>query len=136
MDKDTAFSIVDALANGTDPMTGERFDESSPYNHPEIIRALFFILREQTPVKKVKKSLEEKQQDNLAKGQPMNFGLPWTDDCIALVIEQFNLNVPVDAIAQDAARKPTSILSLLTKKEIITEEQAFSMGLRYSNTRR
>ncbi|MDX3774995.1 hypothetical protein QE250_12795 [Chromatiaceae bacterium AAb-1] len=133
MEKDKAFSIVDALANGINPVTGECFPEDSPYNHPDIIRALFSVLREQQTVKKPKKSLEEKQQENLAKGLPMNYGLPWTDENIDLVIKQFALNVPIDVIANQIARKPGSIIGLLKKKEIITEEQAFSMGLRHRN---
>ncbi len=37
--------IIQALANGTDPVTGEVFPDASPYNHPKIIRALFQTLK-------------------------------------------------------------------------------------------
>jgi len=36
--------ILQALAAGTDPITGEVFPADSPYNQPEIIRALFFAI--------------------------------------------------------------------------------------------
>lgn len=133
MDQKTAFSIIDALANGTDPITGECFLENSPYNHPDVIRALFFVLRNQSTKKSPKKSQEEKQQENLAKGLPMNYGLPWTEECVELVIQQFKSDLPIETIADNVARKPNSIIGLLKKKEIITEEQAFSLGLHYKS---
>ncbi|MCE2571882.1 hypothetical protein [Motilimonas eburnea] len=131
MDQEKAYLIIDTLANGIDPVTGECFPENSPYNHPDVIRALFYLLRNQPTHKKQKKSLEEKQQENVAKGLPKNYGLPWSDEAIEYVISQYNANIAIDCIAQEVARKPSSIIGLLKKKEVITEEQAFSMGLRY-----
>ncbi|MDA0119299.1 hypothetical protein [Vibrio sp. T11.5] len=135
MDQEKAYSIIDALANGIDPNTGEYFPEDSPYNHPDIIRALFYVLRNKPTQKKQKKSLEEKQQENISKGLPKNYGLPWTDETVEYVINQHQANTSIDVIAQEVARKPSSIIGLLKKKEIITEEQAFSMGLRYQGAR-
>ncbi|ODS04431.1 hypothetical protein [Vibrio scophthalmi] len=131
MDQDKAYLILDALANGVDPISGECFPHNSPYNNPEVIRALFYILRNKPIQKKVKKSLEQKQQDNQARGLPLNYGLPWTDTCIDDVISQYNANSPIEMIAKGVARKPSSIIGLLKKKGIITEEQALNMGLRY-----
>lgn len=45
-DKNRHLEILQALAAGTDPVTGEIFPADSPYNQPEIIRALFFALDE------------------------------------------------------------------------------------------
>ncbi|WCE28467.1 hypothetical protein [Vibrio sp. SCSIO 43137] len=131
MDNEKAYSIIDALANGIDPSTGEYFPEDSPYNNPDVIRALFYVLRTKPAQKKQKKSLEEKQQENISKGLPKNYGLPWTDETVEYVINQYHANVAIELIAQEVARKPSSIIGLLKKKEVITEEQAFSMGLRY-----
>ncbi len=51
--------VIEALANGIDPLTGEALPEESPYNSPEIIRALFatldFIKHPPTQQPKVKK---------------------------------------------------------------------------------
>ena len=135
MDQEKAYSIIDALANGINPNTGEFFPEDSPYNNPDVIRALFCVLRNKPTQKKQKKSLEEKQQDNISKGFPKNYGLPWTDESVEYVISQYQTNTPIDVIAQEVARKPNSIIGLLKKKEVITEEQAFSMGLHYKGTR-
>lgn len=135
MDREKAYSVIEALANGMDPTTGEIFPTDAPYNNPEIIRALFYVLRNQSVQKKQKKTLEEKQKENLDKGLPKNYGLPWTDDCIEYVLGQYRANSSIKEIAQDVARKPSSIVSLLRKKEVITEEQAFAMGFRYQRAR-
>lgn len=135
VDQDRAFSIIDALANGIDPSTGESFPEDSPYNNPEVIRALFFVLRNQPMQKKQKKSLEEKQRNNVENGLPKNFGLPWTDKSVQYVINQYHASISIDKIAQEVDRKPSSIVGLLKKNEIITEEQAFAMGQRYQISR-
>lgn len=36
--------VLQALAHGTDPQSGQVFPEDSPYNHPDTIRTLFSIL--------------------------------------------------------------------------------------------
>ena len=41
MDISEARAIIKTLAKGVDPFTGEVFAEDSPYNHPQVIRALF-----------------------------------------------------------------------------------------------
>ncbi len=43
--KDTAIHVLDRLANGVHPMTGEIFAADSPYNDPTVIRSLFFALQ-------------------------------------------------------------------------------------------
>ncbi|PSW14307.1 hypothetical protein C9J01_07640 [Photobacterium rosenbergii] len=131
MEQDKAYSVLEALANGVDPITGECFADDSPYNQPEVIRALFFILRNKPLKKKAKKSLEEKQQENLEKGLPMNYGLPWTQESVDSVIKDFQANIAIDTIAEKMARKPNSIIGLLKKQGVITEEQALAMGLLY-----
>ncbi len=40
MELEEAKDVVEALANGVDPVTGEVFAEDSPCNDPRIIRAL------------------------------------------------------------------------------------------------
>ncbi|HKA44015.1 MAG TPA: hypothetical protein VKF40_18685 [Burkholderiales bacterium] len=45
MEKDLALRILNALANGVHPATGEKFGGDSPYQHPDIVRALFEAVR-------------------------------------------------------------------------------------------
>ena len=44
MEQDRALSILKTLADGVDPVTGEQFSADSPYQHPDIIRALFWAV--------------------------------------------------------------------------------------------
>ncbi|NLG77078.1 MAG: hypothetical protein GX535_12655, partial [Xanthomonadaceae bacterium] len=45
MDHTKALNIVSTLANGVNPLTGEVFASDSPYQSPEIVRALFVAAR-------------------------------------------------------------------------------------------
>ncbi len=45
MDKQQTLRILNALANGVHPATGEKFAADSPYQHPDSVRALFEALR-------------------------------------------------------------------------------------------
>lgn len=45
MDKEHALRILNALANGVHPATGEKFGSDSPYQHPDTVRALFEAMR-------------------------------------------------------------------------------------------
>ena len=45
MEKEQALRILNALANGVHPATGEKFAADSPYQHPETVRALFEAMR-------------------------------------------------------------------------------------------
>jgi len=77
MDINNSVQVLQTLANGVDPVTGEVFPSDSPYNNPDVIRALFTCIQHiKNPPKKVKKLTEEKQTDNLNKGLPKNTGIP------------------------------------------------------------
>lgn len=131
MEQEKAYSIIEALANGIDPCTGEHFPNDSPYNSPEVIRALFYVLRNEPAQKKQKKSLEERQQENLLKGLPKNYGLPWTEEAVEYVVGQYSESNSITVIAQEVSRKPSSIVGLLKKKAVITEDEAIMLELRY-----
>lgn len=45
MEKDQTLRILNALANGIHPATGEKFAADSPYQHPDTVRALFDAMR-------------------------------------------------------------------------------------------
>src|SRR5262245_46966206 len=45
MNKEQTMRILNALANGIHPATGEKFGADSPYQHPDTVRALFEALR-------------------------------------------------------------------------------------------
>ena len=45
MERINALRIINALANGVNPSTGEVFAADSPYQHPDTVRALFEAVR-------------------------------------------------------------------------------------------
>ena len=45
MERSNALKIINALANGVHPATGEVFAADSPYQHPDTVRALFEAVR-------------------------------------------------------------------------------------------
>ena len=45
MNKEQTLRILNALANGIHPATGETFGADSPYQHPDTVRALFEAMR-------------------------------------------------------------------------------------------
>ena len=45
MEREHTLKILNALANGIHPATGEKFAADSPYQHPDTVRALFDAVR-------------------------------------------------------------------------------------------
>lgn len=45
MEKEQTLRILNALANGVHPATGEQFAADGPYQHPDTVRALFQAMR-------------------------------------------------------------------------------------------
>ena len=45
MEKEQTLRVLNALANGIHPATGEKFTADSPYQHPDTVRALFEAMR-------------------------------------------------------------------------------------------
>ena len=74
MEKQAALNIIQQLANGVDPHSGEVFRADSPYQHPDTVRALFIAVR----------ALEEqpapRQRAAGSENAPQNAGKPWSGD--------------------------------------------------------
>ena len=112
MNKSEAMKTVEALANGVDPVTGELFQENSPYNHPRVIRALFLSLR-------ALESLREKQ--TRATGLPRNAGKPWTQDDDQILLGAFNQGINVIELAERQSRTRGAIAARLVRLGRISE---------------
>lgn len=107
-----ALRIIEALANGADPITGELLPDSSPYNHPKVVRALFQAL----------KALErlnegERRQRTL----PPNAGKPWTEEEDRLLSEEFDGGTPLKDLALKHGRTEGSIAARLVKLGKVSE---------------
>ena len=101
--------IISFLAQGVNPTTGEILPSDSFLNTPEIIRALFeakeVMSQKSTKPKKEKKTIEEKQNDNMANGLPKNAGLPWTDELKKELSTEFNIHKSVIKLSELLDRK-------------------------------
>lgn len=121
MDLFTALNNVEALANGVNPNTGEVFQADSPYNQPEVIRALYTVLTAAKQRNKIKKTKEQKQQENLARGLPKNAGLPWHDKARAELVEQYKAGGQLHQLAELHERTQGSIIAELKKQGLIQD---------------
>ena len=114
--------IVEILAHGVDPTTGEAFAEDSPYNEALIIRALFtvheFVRRARTPPM----SADERRRENVELGRPRNYGLPWTEDARALVATAFQDGKAIAELAATFERTQGAIHAELIRQGLMEPE--------------
>ncbi len=120
-----SIEVLKSLASGTDPCTGEVYPTDSPYNQPEVIRALHACVRHiEHPPKKMRRTIEERQAENLARGWPKNAGLPWTEEMRDSLAEDFKSGTAPRDLAKRFERTLGSIAAELQKQGLITPEEA------------
>lgn len=99
MDIARARELIAGLADGLDPLTGELLPDDSVYNQPEIVRALYTALAELSP--------------KAAKPLPANAGKPWTEAEETKLIDEFDEDMKISAIAKEHGRSRGAIESRL-----------------------
>ncbi|CAH0250413.1 MULTISPECIES: hypothetical protein [unclassified Pedobacter] len=102
MDNNRHLEILQALAAGTDPVTGEVFPADSPYNQPEIIRALSFALNELRAV-----------------AEKGNQGMPWSEEEDNLLTQRFSEGAKITQLAKLHSRTYGAIKARLIKLELV-----------------
>ena len=108
MDQDQALSILQALSAGTDPFTGAPFPASSPYQHPDVVRALFQAVRAlETAV-----AAQKRQAARPAAG---NSGKPWSKDEDDQLVAAFDKGQSIDDLAVAHARSRLAIEARLAR---------------------
>ena len=117
--------VLEALAQGYDPVTGELFPDDSPYNHPDVIRALWIALDAMKGKSAPRQRLttQEKQQKNIENGLPKNHMMPWTDHGKETATRMFHDGKDVAECADVLHRKRSSVVSFWLKAHLINEEQ-------------
>jgi hypothetical protein len=98
LDEARALSIVSALANGVNPVTGEVFDADSPYQAPEIVSALCLASR----------ALE-------STARRANVGKQWTEEEDQRLLAQFDRGRPITELMQAHGRTLAGIEARLEK---------------------
>jgi hypothetical protein len=106
MEEDKALEIIRALADGSDPYTGEVFGAESPYQNAQTARALF------TAIDALEAAARRKKRK---RNLPERVGKPWDDDESKLLIKKFDDGVLIGEIAREHKRTPGAIRSQLMK---------------------
>jgi hypothetical protein len=106
MQTSEALSIIQALADGADPNTGEVFPDSSPYQHPQIVRALLTAAR----------ALERQERAERQKRRlPERAGKPWDDAEDERLAQGFDAGIAVGKLARQHERTEGAIRARLEK---------------------
>jgi len=113
MEIQAARQIIDTLAQGVHPVTGEVMPDDSPYNAPPVIRALVAASR----------ALEGKRQppegtdrtERVARVQPSNQGKPWSPEDDARLEAACAASADLKLLAQELGRSHFGIESRLVK---------------------
>lgn len=90
MNTTIAIAIVSSLANGVDPATGAVYPAESPYQQPDVIRALYVALRA------LEKTKHREPRDNIGK--------PWTEEQDTKLRQMFDDGHPPTFMAQALGR--------------------------------
>ncbi len=101
-----AKKIIDALANGIDPETGEILPSQSTFNSPQVIRALFVA------VSALERAIRLADRDN---SLPKNAGRSWSDEEDKQLLVMFDSGTPVKEIAARHGRTLGAITSRLVR---------------------
>jgi len=116
MDYEQALRILQALANGSDPLSGEPFPAASPYQHPDVVRALYHAVR---ALYHAVRALEaaaaaQKRQANRATAAG-NSGKPWSKEEDERLVAAFDAGKPIDELAAAHGRSRLAIEARLAR---------------------
>lgn len=101
-----ALRILQALADGADPETGEIFGADSPYQRPQVVRALMTAIR----------ALEVQQErERRNRGLPENAGKAWDNEEEKELCQSFDAGISIKELAIRHKRTQGSIQSRLER---------------------
>ena len=113
--------VLSALASGAHPVTGEIFEEDSPYNHPKVIRALFGSIELiESRSGRAKKTLEE---INREEGRPLRTQRRWSEEEDRQLHELLEQGVLTGEIAARFERSRGAIHSRLQRQGLLEREE-------------
>ena len=106
MELQSARQIIDTLAQGIHPVTGELMPDDSPYNAPPVIRALFAVSR----------ALDGGQPVVRARKPALpNAGKPWSPEDEARLTAGFTADPDLKQLAQQMGRTRVAVEARLVK---------------------
>lgn len=107
MDEARAHTIVSALANGVNPLTGELFAVDSPYQSADVIRALYCAVRA------LDASARRRTRGQGAASS--NAGKPWSEDEDSQLLAAFDDGLQLAELAQAHGRTRGGIQARLVR---------------------
>jgi hypothetical protein len=110
-----AKKIIDALANGIDPETGEILPSESTFNSPQVIRALFVA------VAALDRAVKREERNG---SLPDNAGRAWSDEEDKELLVIFDAGTPAKEIAAKHGRTLGAIASRLVRLGRIKDRAA------------
>lgn len=118
--------VLSALASGSDPISGEIFEDDSPYNHPRVIRALFGSIELiESRTGRVKKTLE---QINREAGRPLRANMRWSEEEDRRLFELLEEGVLTGEIASRFERSRGAIHSRLQGKGLLERKEMLELS--------
>jgi hypothetical protein len=125
MDRSKALAIVSSLANGVHPVTGEAFPPDSPYQAPDVIRALFIAAQalEVAAVAPAAVEAEARPSAPPRTGRLPNVGKPWTAEEDERLVAEFEQGRSPRELAREFGRTLAGIEARLEKLGKLAPEQ-------------
>lgn len=120
MNKEQTLRILNALANGIHPATGEKFGADSPYQHPDTVRALFEAMRavegagEAAPASSASTSAAPAAERRPAMPESGS-GSRWTSEEEQRLVNSFDTGRTVDELARAHSRSRAAIEARLVR---------------------
>lgn len=110
MDEVSALRIIDTLANGVNPTSGEVLGAENPCQHPDVLRALWLASR----------ALQEQRLKALRQSTlPANVGKPWSEDENNALVAEFHAGRAMSEIAILHQRTQAGIQARLEKLGLV-----------------
>jgi hypothetical protein len=109
MEKADALKIIQQLANGIDPHTGEVFRADSPYQHPDTVRALFCALQ------MFEEAAPRQRAVATAPAAPQNAGKPWAEEEDKMLAAAFDFGKQIPELATTHGRSRFAIEARFAK---------------------
>lgn len=110
MDETKAVAILSTLAQGVNPITGEVFPVDSPYQHADIVRALYCA------VKRLEQPVPQEKAKSRTRGEiPSNVGKPWSEDEDRTLLDAFDAGRKPGEIARELGRTLAGVEARLEK---------------------
>jgi hypothetical protein len=106
MEQAQALAVVRSLANGVDPESGEIFPPESPYQRPQIVRALY----------EAAAALERIERFDRRRAQmPPKTGEPWSEDEDRKLLAAFDAGRALQELASQHERTMGAVRARLLK---------------------